>query len=85
MLFFAGAKDAAGLASETIPLSDTATEKAISIAELFKLLEERHPKLSERKILSSVAVAINLKYVDISCAKVKAGDEVAIIPPVSGG
>ena len=57
----------------------------MSIPDLFRLLESRHPKLKQKKILSSVAVAVNLDYVEIKEGKIKAGDEVAIIPPVSGG
>lgn len=57
----------------------------MSIADLFELLESRHPKLKQKKILASVAVAVNLEYVEIEEGMVKAGDEVAIIPPVSGG
>jgi molybdopterin converting factor small subunit len=57
----------------------------MSIPDLFNLLESKHPKLKQKKILSSVAVAVNLEYVDIEEGKIKAGDEVAIIPPVSGG
>ena len=83
MLYFASAKDAAGLTSEDVSLPDTSD--TISIAELFETLETKHPKLKQKKILTSVAVAVNLEYVDLSDGKVKAGDEVAIIPPVSGG
>jgi molybdopterin converting factor subunit 1 len=83
VLYFASAKDAAGLTSEYISIPDTSD--IISITELFESLETKHPKLKQKKILSSVAVAVNLEYVDLSDGKVKAGDEVAIIPPVSGG
>ena len=57
----------------------------MSISDLFKLLETKHPKLKQKKILKSVAVAVNLEYVEIDEGNVKPGDEVAIIPPVSGG
>jgi len=57
----------------------------LSIADLFELLELRHPKLKQKKILASVAVAVNLEYVKIEEGMIRAGDEVAIIPPVSGG
>jgi molybdopterin converting factor subunit 1 len=90
VLYFASAKEATGLSSETLPLP-TITEPAspdpaaISVQQLFAILEARHPKLKEKKILSSVAVAVNLEYVDIEEGQIKDGDEVAIIPPVSGG
>lgn len=85
MLYFASAKDATGLTSEHITLPETSESQSMSIPELFRLLESRHPKLKQKKILSSVAVAVNLEYVEIEEGEIKAGDEVAIIPPVSGG
>lgn len=81
ILYFASAKEAAGVVSELIPLD---TEE-MSIPQLFEKLEASHPNLKKKKILSSVAVAVNLEYVEIASGKIRAGDEVAIIPPVSGG
>ena len=81
ILYFASAKEAAGVVSELIPLD---TEE-MSIPQLFEKLEASHPNLKKKKILSSVAVAVNLEYVEIASGKIRVGDEVAIIPPVSGG
>ena len=83
MLYFASAKDATGLTTENFTFPEEAT--LLSISELFQLLESRHPKLKEKKVLSSVNVAVNLEYVELVEGKIKPGDEVAIIPPVSGG
>ena len=85
VLYFASARDATGLSSESISIPETCESKSLSIADLFELLELRHPKLKQKKILASVAVAVNLEYVEIEEGMVRAGDEVAIIPPVSGG
>ena len=86
MLYFASAKDATGLSSEDIPVPDTDSASAsMTIPQLFQTLEERHTKLKAKKILSSVAVAVNAEYVEVNAGQIKAGDEVAIIPPVSGG
>jgi len=72
-----------------LPLAEAAATAgeltSISVMELFWLLESRHPKLKEKRILTSVAVAVNLEYVEIENGRIKGGDEVAIIPPVSGG
>jgi molybdopterin converting factor small subunit len=72
-----------------LPLAGAATAAgdlaSISVTELFGLLESRHPKLKQKRILTSVAVAVNLEYVEIENGRIKGGDEVAIIPPVSGG
>jgi molybdopterin converting factor small subunit len=57
----------------------------VSVSDVLAAVEKLHPRLKERKLLTSVAVAVNLEYVDLVEGRVKAGDEVAIIPPVSGG
>ena len=84
VLYFAAAKDATGLTNEVIPFPEE-SEDPISVPRLFEILEARHPKLKEKKILGSAAVAVNLEYVEVSDGRINAGDEVAIIPPVSGG
>jgi len=60
-------------------------KETLSIPEFFEILESRHTKLKDKNILSSVLVAVNLEYVEVEDGKIKSGDEVAIIPPVSGG
>jgi molybdopterin converting factor subunit 1 len=82
VLYFASAKEAAGVSSEVVSLKDGSE---MSVTQLFEKLEASHPSLKHKKILSSVAVAINLEYVELESGKIHAGDEVAIIPPVSGG
>ena len=55
--------------------------------KLFELLEETYPGIKAR-VLDSCALTINLEYVDVTeqaQETIKAGDEVAIIPPVSSG
>jgi len=84
VLYFASAKDATGLSTETIPFPDP-SKSIITIKDFFALLKQKHPKLAQKKILSSVAIAINLEYVDLDTATISPNDEVAIIPPVSGG
>jgi len=59
--------------------------ESISVTELFELLERKHQKLKDKKILLSVSVAVNLEYIDMEKDRIKPGDKVAIIPPVSGG
>lgn len=44
-------------------------------------LKSEYPKLSE---LNTFLVAVNMEYADME-AKLNGGDEIAIIPPVSGG
>lgn len=59
-----------------VDLKDDAT-----INELKTLLEEKYPRL---KLLGSYMIAVNNEYASIN-EVIHEGDEVAIIPPVSGG
>ncbi|KAF2215835.1 hypothetical protein CERZMDRAFT_109689 [Cercospora zeae-maydis SCOH1-5] len=62
------------------------------LSQLYDKLDEKYPGIKE-KVLSSSAVTVNLDYVDVDEERAKgdkgfaiqAGDEVAIIPPVSSG
>ena len=52
-----------------------------NISDLVKILIKNEPKFSK---FTSYAVAVNLNYENFEYI-LKNGDEVAIIPPVSGG
>ncbi|KAM3425188.1 Molybdopterin synthase sulfur carrier subunit [Cercospora zeina] len=62
------------------------------VSQLYDQLDEKYPGIKEKVLLSS-AITVNLDYVDLDeeSAKgdkglvIQAGDEVAIIPPVSSG
>ena len=64
----------------------------MNVNKLYHLLEENYPGITE-KVLESSALTVNLEYVDLEEHRgedekslvIKAGDEVAIIPPVSSG
>ncbi|KAI9815596.1 MAG: hypothetical protein M1832_005457 [Thelocarpon impressellum] len=79
ILYFASA------ASYTKKDSDR-LDAPLPLSRLFDVLDERYPGMRE-KVLSSCAVTANLEYVDVhgSGVVIGAGDEVAIIPPVSSG
>lgn len=81
VLYFAGAKDIAGVESETMYSPST----TLPISEFPNLLLAKHPKLSS--ILPTCMLSINLEYIDKTDAdiSIKQGDQVAVIPPVSGG
>ena len=85
LLFFATASSYTKKSYEFLPAP-------LAIRELFNELETRYGGITE-KVLRSSAVTINLEYVDMdeeseqarSGITIAAGDEVAIIPPVSSG
>ena len=52
-----------------------------SVSELKKMISKNYPEFSK---LSSLAVAVNNEYAQDD-VKLSTDDEIAIIPPVSGG
>ncbi|KAG0221289.1 hypothetical protein BGW42_007943, partial [Actinomortierella wolfii] len=78
MLYFASAKDAAQTDSEQIEWAP-----GLDSAQLTALLLSRHPAL--KPVLAVSMYAVNMEYIDDPTWTVQPNDEVAIIPPVSGG
>jgi molybdopterin synthase sulfur carrier subunit len=76
VLFFGITKDLVGRQQVDIDLTIP-----ITVAEFKDLLQEKFPKLSD---LKAVAIAVNSEYADDAMI-IKANDEIALIPPVSGG
>jgi molybdopterin converting factor subunit 1 len=77
VLFFGQLKEIVGLASEDAGLSEGAR-----VEDLFERYAQRFPKLAEFR--GSIAPSVNQEYADWR-APVVDGDEVAFLPPVSGG
>ena len=84
ILYFAAASTFTGKTTEHLPAP-------IRVRDLFTTLNETYPGIKD-KVLSSCAVTVNLEYVDLddddasgADKEIQAGDEVAIIPPVSSG
>ena len=77
VLFFASVADAAGTRS-----LDCETETRATVADLRRMLEKEKPRLAGR--LGKCAAAVNASVVD-SSRVLSDGDEVAFLPPVSGG
>jgi molybdopterin synthase catalytic subunit len=75
--FFAVLKDRAGVAHASIELNGHAT-----VAAAMRLIAERFPQAAND--LKRAAAAVNREYV-LGDAVLKDGDELALIPPVSGG
>lgn len=76
ILFFAHIKDATGLAQTDLPCGNVDTDG------LWQKLIEAHPALSPFR--SSVRLAKNSEYTGPE-ERFSDADEVALIPPVSGG
>ena len=77
VLFFGMLKDVTGKSSEELELREGS-----SVADLLWVYRERLPRLKDS--LGSLAVAVNQQYAGAETL-LKEGDEVALLPPVSGG
>lgn len=77
VLFFGMLKELVGQASDSLSLPDGAT-----LADVLSHYECRIPRLKE--FVASMAMSVNQEYASPE-AKLKSGDEVALLPPVSGG
>jgi molybdopterin converting factor subunit 1 len=76
ILFFGHLKNATGCAEMTL------TGDGVDVDELWRQLSAVHPELA--RFRGSVRLARNSEYVGPD-ARFGAADEVALIPPVSGG
>jgi len=74
---FARARDLAGSAMVRVELGDQAT-----VAELKRRLAESHPALAP--LLERSAIAVNSEFAG-DAVSLQANDQVALLPPVSGG
>jgi len=77
VLLFGAAADRAGTREIELLAEDGAT-----LGELWRLLADRHPELVPMR--DTLAFAVNGEYARMD-AGVSPGDEVAVLPPVSGG
>jgi molybdopterin converting factor subunit 1 len=77
VLFFGVLKDLAGGAGETVDLPEGAR-----VRDLVVHFARRTPRLEA--MLPTVAISVNREYAEIDRA-LREGDEVALLPPVSGG
>lgn len=75
--FFASYKEALGL--DELPLE---LEEGTDVSSLLEILRRDHPKLGN--LLETLVVSVNLEYAGYE-TKLKDGDEIALLPPVSGG
>ena len=77
VLYFAGLAQRIGSERESSELPDGHDERT-----LLTLLARRHPNAAE--LLARSRIAVDCRFAQ-GVVRVRAGDEVAVIPPVSGG
>ena len=77
LLFFGLIKELLGRAQDSIEIADSS-----SIEDLFQQVAARNPEL--QKFRSSVVASRNQEFASWN-TPIRAGDEVAFLPPVSGG
>jgi len=77
VLFFGMLKEVMGRSSEVLTMRESAT-----LDEVLRHYEEQVPKL--KALTASIAMAVNQEYASRDAALVH-GDEIALLPPVSGG
>jgi molybdopterin synthase catalytic subunit len=75
--FFASYKEALGKDELEMDLDDRST-----VSDLIDNLRQNHPKLGN--LMETLVVSVNLEYA-AGPTELKNGDEVALLPPVSGG
>jgi molybdopterin converting factor subunit 1 len=77
VLFFGVLKDLAGQSSDSVSLPDNST-----LADVLRHYEQIIPGL--KNAATSLAMSVNQEYAG-PATRLKSGDEVALLPPVSGG
>jgi molybdopterin converting factor subunit 1 len=77
LLMFSTAKELAGFEVKDLHMKDGS-----SVGDLYQFLEECNNKF--RRLRSAYRIAVNNEYA-MNDRILQQGDEVAIIPPVSGG
>ena len=81
VLYFANVREIIGKSSEII-----VSESGMTTKDLFVTLLKKYPKLTP--LSEDLSLAVNQTYIDMTNEngiKLSNNDEVAVIPPVSGG
>ena len=77
VLLFGAAADRVGTRE-----TELRVDEGVTLAEIWPLLAEKHPDLAPMR--DTLAFALNGEYAR-GDAGVSPGDEIAVLPPVSGG
>ena len=77
VLFFASLKDLVGKSEIEVDL-----QEKTSVRDVFQELQTHHPEL--KKYEAVLLIAVNQEYSSLD-TPISPGDEIAFLPPVSGG
>jgi molybdopterin converting factor subunit 1 len=77
--FFASCREQSGETAITIDIEPNTT----TASDLIQILLERYPLLEAG--IREVKIAINRSYVEERSQVLRDGDEIALLPPISGG
>lgn len=80
VLFFGSLRDLAGFSEDTLDLASL--PKPVSLASVFEYYAKRFPKLNDLR--PSIVMARNQQFSSADTL-IHANDEIALLPPVSGG
>mmetsp|Transcript_12566 Transcript_12566/g.36425 ORF Transcript_12566/g.36425 Transcript_12566/m.36425 type:complete len:91 (-) Transcript_12566:687-959(-) len=85
LLFFASAREIAGVSEAVCDLPEGSAEgESVTTESVRAYLASEFPGLADQA--ETVTLAVNQEYVEAGAhVPVRDGDEVAVIPPISGG
>jgi molybdopterin converting factor subunit 1 len=79
--YFAALRDALGCEEERVPVEG----EGLSLTALRDRLAERHGEAAGALAAAGVRVAVNQRFAESADPWLAPGDEVAFLPPVTGG
>ncbi|CAF0764639.1 unnamed protein product [Brachionus calyciflorus] len=80
VLFFGKARDLVGVGQKDVDI----LHSNLKANEFLEIIISKFPRLEEIK--SSTKLSLNEEYVEMNdVLSLKSGDEIAVIPPISGG
>jgi|UniRef100_K3XC56 molybdopterin converting factor subunit 1 len=82
VLYFASVREEIGKREEEVTLSTSGDGGPVTLGTLRKLLCEMYPEADA--VIRTITLARNLEY-STDDIELHQGDEVALIPPISGG
>jgi molybdopterin converting factor small subunit len=86
VLYFAAAREAVGAREGQVRVVCGSRDGTCCLRELAAALLAKHPLLAQTVAPDSTVMSVNCQYASMqSDMRVKPSDEIAVIPPISGG